>query len=93
MSIERVQVATKIFNEPVPGVLVNTELGDVIYIFDRVTGTMGIHGPDKMKMKYVIACIDMVYEEFVAKGIDPFVPDDTLPLIFEDSFILQRIDA
>lgn len=93
MRLQRVQVATRIFNEPVPGILVNTDMGDVIYILDRVTGTMGIHGPDDMKMKQVMSYIDKIYTEFVAKGVDPFEPDDSLPLIVEESFIFQQMDA
>lgn len=93
MSIERVQVATKILNEPIPGVLVNTEMGDIIYILDRVTGTMGIHAPDKMKVHRVFSYIDQIYTEFIAKGIDPFVPDDSLPLIVEEDFMFQKMDA
>lgn len=93
MRLQRVQVATRIFNEPVPGVLVPTEIGDVIYILDRATGVMGIHGPDDMKMKHVLACIDRIYTDFVAKGVDPFEPDDSLPLIVEESFIFQQMDA
>lgn len=93
MSIARVQVATNIFSEPIPGVIVNTEIGDVICVLDRVTGIMGIHAPDKMKVHQVYSYIEYTLTEFVAKDIDPFMPDDSLPLIAEESFIFQQMDV
>ena len=91
MSIERVQVATRIFNEPVPGVLVTTNLGDCIFVFDVATGTMGIHAPDDMVMSNVVALIEMINKEFTEAGINPFEPDDTVPLIVETDMIFKRL--
>lgn len=92
MSIERVQVATKILNEPIPGVLVNTALGDCIFVFDVTTGTMGIHAPDDMVMGDVVALIEMINEVFTEEGINPFEPDDTVPLIMENDMIFRRLN-
>lgn len=89
----RVQVATTIFNEPIPGVLVTTDMGDVIYVFDRATGTMGFHAPGKMKMKYIVTILDNVYKEYVEKQIDPFVADDTVPLVVEEDFIFANMNG
>ena len=92
MSIERVQVATKILNEPIPGVLVNTELGDCIFVFDAATGTMGIHAPGNMLMGQVVALIEMVSKKYTEEGINPFEPDDTVPLIMENDMIFRRMN-
>lgn len=86
-------MATKIFNEPVPGVLVDTEMGDVIYILDRVTGTMGIHAPDDMQVSTVFDLVEEVYTHFIDKEIDPFSPDDDLPMVVEESFIFSQLGA
>lgn len=90
MSMKRVQVATKIFNEPVPGVLVNTDLGDCIFVYDVATDTMGIHAPDDMAMGRVVALIEMVSKKYIEEGINPFEPDDTVPLIMENDMIFRR---
>ena len=87
----RVQVATRIFNEPVPGVLVNTNLGDCIFVFDITTGIMGIHAPDDMVMSNVVALVEMINIEYTEKGINPFEPDDTVPLIMENDMIFRRL--
>lgn len=86
----RVQVATTIFNEPIPGVLIDTEIGDVIVVFDIITGTMGIHAPGKMIMHDVVDLIDGINKEYAAKGFNPFEPDDTVPLIVEEDFIFRQ---
>lgn len=91
MNTERVQVATKILNVPVPGVLVNTELGDCIFVFDIDTGIMGIHAPDDMAMGHVVALIEMINKEYSEAGINPFEPDDTVPLIMENDMIFRRL--
>lgn len=90
MSMQRVQVATKILNEPIPGVLVNTELGDCIFVYDVATDTMGIHAPDDMVMGQVVALIEMVSKKYTEEGINPFEPDDTVPLIMENDMIFRR---
>lgn len=87
----RVQVATRIFNEPVPGVLVNTNLGDCIFVFDITTGIMGIHAPDDMVMSNVVALVEMINIEYTEKGINPFERDDTVPLIVETDMIFKRL--
>lgn len=87
----RVQVATRIFNEPVPGVLVNTNLGDCIFVFDITTGIMGIHAPDDMVMSNVVALVEMINIEYSEAGINPFEPDDTVPLIMETDMIFKRL--
>lgn len=87
----RVQVATTAFNEPIPGVLVNTELGDCIFAFDTVTGIMGVHAPDDMIMRDVVALIEMINKEYTEEGINPFEPDDTVPLVLETDMIFRRL--
>lgn len=87
----RVQVATTVFNEPVPGVLVNTELGDCIFVFEIVTGIMGIHAPDNMIMRDVVDLIESINKEYTEKGVNPFEPDDTVPLIMEEDFIFRQL--
>lgn len=87
----RVQVATTVFNEPVPGVLVNTELGDCIFVFDIATATMGIHAPDNMIMRDVVDLIESINKEYTEKGVNPFEPDDTLPLIMENDMIFRQL--
>ena len=87
----RVQVATRVFNEPVPGVLVDTALGECVFVFDIDTGIMGIHAPDDMMMSDVVDLIEMINEEYVEEGINPFERDDTVPLIVETDMIFRRL--
>lgn len=87
----RVQVATTIFNEPIPGVLIDTEIGDVIVVFDIITGITGIHAPDDMIMKDVVALIEGINKEYAEKGVNPFEPDDTVPLIMEADMIFRQL--
>lgn len=93
MNTKRVQVATTVFNEPIPGVIVDTELGEVVLVFDIVTGTMGIHAPGEMIMDHVIDIIDLVNEEYTENGVNPFEPDDTVPLVVETDFIFRQLGA
>lgn len=93
MSTKRVQVATTVFNEPIPGVIVDTDLGEVVLVFDIVTGTMGIHAPGEMIMKHVIDIIELVNEEYTKNGVNPFEPDDTVPLVVETDFIFRQLGA
>lgn len=93
MSTKRVQVATTVFNEPIPGVIVDTDLGEVVLVFDIVTGTMGIHAPDEMIMSHVIDIIELVNEEYTENGVNPFEPDDTVPLVVETDFIFRQLGA
>lgn len=93
MSTKRVQVATTVFNEPIPGVIVDTDLGEVVLVFDIVTGTMGIHAPGEMIMNQVIDIIELLNAEYTAKGINPFEPDDTVPLVVETDFIFRQLGA
>lgn len=69
----------------------NTELGDCIFVFDIVTGTMGIHAPDDMIMHDVVTLIESINKEYTEEGINPFEPDDTVPLIMEQSMIFRRL--
>lgn len=87
----RVQVATRIFNEPIPGVLVDTEMGECIFVYDIDTGIMGIHAPDDMMMSDVVDLIEMVNEEYTDLEINPFERDDTVPLIVETDMIFRRL--
>lgn len=93
MSTKRVQVATTVFNEPIPGVIVDTDLGEVVLVFDIVTGTMGIHAPGEMIMNQVIDIIEQLNEEYTEKGVNPFEPDDTAPLVVETDFIFRQLGA
>lgn len=91
MNTKRVQVATTVFNEPIPGVIVDTDLGEVVLVFDIVTGTMGVHAPGEMTMDQVVDVIEQVNEEYTENGVNPFEPDDTVPLVVETSFIFRRL--
>lgn len=89
----KVQVATTVFNEPVPGILIDTDQGEVILIFEPNTGTMGIHAPDDMTMSHVADIIESVDKEYTGTSVNPFAPDDTAPLLFEEDFIFRSRDA
>ena len=69
----------------------NTDLGDCIFVFDIATGTMGIHAPDDMIMRDVVTLIEMINKEYTEEGINPFEPDDTVPLIMENDMIFRRL--
>ena len=68
-----------------------TELGDVVLVFDIATGTMGIHAPDDMIMNDVVTLIEKINKEYTEEGINPFEPDDTVPLIMENDIIFRRL--
>lgn len=68
-----------------------TNLGDCIFVFDIATGTMGIHAPDDMIMNDVVTIIEMINKEYTEEGINPFEPDDTVPLIMENDMIFRRL--
>ncbi len=93
MNTKRVQVATTVFNEPIPGVLVDTEDGDFIFVYDNATGTMGIHGPDDTTMNVLIDMLETINEEYYLQGVNPFEPDDTVPLVVETDFIFRQLGA
>ena len=61
------------------------------FVFDIATGTMGIHAPDEMKMSHVVALIEMINREYTEEGVNPFEPDDTVPLVMETDMIFRRL--
>ena len=87
----KVQVATTVFSEPVPGILIDTDQGDVILIFEPITGTMGIHAPKDMIVGRVTEIIESINEEYTGTSVNPFEPDDTVPLIMENDIIFRRL--
>ena len=52
---------------------------------------MGIRAPDEMIMSHVVALIEMINREYTEAGINPFEPDDTVPLIMENDLIFRRL--
>ena len=90
MNIERVQVATRLFSDPVPGILVKTSHGDIIYIYERITEVMGFHAPGDTKMWQITAILDEACKELADQGVNPFILDDEVPLIMENNMIFGK---
>lgn len=42
-------------------------------------------------MSHVVALIEMINKEYTEEGINPFEPDDTVPLVMETDMIFRRL--
>lgn len=79
----QVSVANADTDEPLPGIVIDTELGDVIIIIDNYTRQIGIHGPDEMTMDQLQDVVESAGED----ESQPFKQEVEAPLIFEGKFM------
>lgn len=91
IEMQRVQVATRVSVDPIPGILVCTDMGDVIVAFEPITYTLGVHAPDEMRMSVVNDIIAAISESAREEDEFPFKDFEDKPMIFEDSFLWVNI--
>lgn len=79
----QVNVANADTDDPLPGIIINTELGDVIIVRDNLSRQLGIHGPSNMTMNHLSAVVEMAGDD----DSQPFEQEHEVPLIFETRFL------
>lgn len=85
--MKKVQVANQQTNYPLPGILIPTDLGDVLVVLEPATRTLGMHAPGDMIMNDLVDLVSGIINHYREKEEDPFAEDDTADLVFENSFI------
>lgn len=85
-------VATASFSDPLPGVTIETDKGEIIIALEFVTRTIGVHGPPDVTVGDVVAVISELAETATAEQEFPFNATEDDPMIFEQSFFWQTIE-
>lgn len=84
-------MATQFSDEPLPGILVDTEMGDVIVVFDITTQTLGVHAPDEMRMSMVNKIINAIADRANEEDEFPFKDAQDNPMVMESDFVWAPI--
>lgn len=93
IKFQKVQVASSHTVDPLPGVLVKTDEGDVIVVYEEVSQTIGLHGPADMAVEDISAIAAQIAKEATEAQEFPFTADEKDAMIWEESFLFLTLEV